>query len=270
MQAITIDGGLILSNLPILGLLVLAAILISCAFRLYIIPRKRGVGGGKGNGHFQPNGFGGVVGAGVGVDRGEKVGWADGKGNGGGDDGAIGHGASLAGQVDVLPGATDRAGAVAVAAGHPAQGVKRAVERGQVVGHGEHSGACLQVVDNAREKGKPGVHVVSVAAVRAAKVARLSLASVRAELRYVVRVGGHPRSRSVASASFWWAGSYAISRCRGLAVITHAAAVEHFNWAVGQCLFPLDYHELHQAMLSSGACAWSPGGGFPGTVRRGG
>ena len=133
----------------------------------------------------------------------------------------------------VLPGATDRAGAVAVAAGHPAQGVKRAVERGQVVGHGEHSGACLQVVDNAREKGKPtrkpicyartaagrkpGVHVVSVAAVRAAQVARLSLASVRAELRYVVRVGGHPRSRSVASASFWWAGSYACllytSRC---------------------------------------------------------
>ena len=34
-------------------------------------------------------------------------------------------------------------------------------------------------------------------------------------------------------------------------MITHAAAVEHFNWAVGQCLFPLDYHELHQALLST-------------------
>lgn len=32
---------------------------------------------------------------------------------------------------------------------------------------------------------------------------------------------------------------------------THAAAVEQFNWAVGQCLFPLDYHELHQAMLAT-------------------
>lgn len=43
-------------------------------------------------------------------------------------------------------------------------------------------------------------------------VARLSLAAVRAELRYVVRSGGH--RCSALPAPFYWSGSFAISRCR--------------------------------------------------------
>lgn len=42
--------------------------------------------------------------------------------------------------------------------------------------------------------------------------ARLSLAAVRAELRYVVRSGGH--RCSALPAAFQWSGSYAITRCR--------------------------------------------------------
>lgn len=42
--------------------------------------------------------------------------------------------------------------------------------------------------------------------------ARISLARVRAELRYCVRSGGH--RCSALPAAFQWSVSYAISRCR--------------------------------------------------------
>lgn len=257
MQTVLGNGGLVVLNFPIFGLVVLGLILIFYAFGLYIIQRKRGRGRDQGDSHFKPNGFGGVVGADVGVDSGEKVCRADGKGDSGGDDVPIGHGSSLAGQIDVLPGASDGARAVAVATGHPAQSVQRAVECGQVVRHGEHRKECLQVVDNDHSKirptrprprkpscyarsvtakYRPGVHVVSLAALRAVLVA----------VDWGIDIG----RRGAVPAS-----------------VTGRAWERVFEkWGVIAFERPIDAPEL----LAAGACAWSPGGGFPETVRRGG
>ena len=248
MQTVLGNGGLVVLNFPIFGLVILGLILI-------IIQRKRGRGRGQGNSHFKPNGFGGVVGADVGVDSGKKVGGSDGKGDSSGDDVPIGQGASLAGQIDVLPGASDGARAVAVAAGHPAQGIQRADECGQVVRHGEHRKECLQVVDNDHSKirptrprkqtcyarsvtakRRPGVHVVSLAALRAVLVA----------IDWGIEIG----RRGAVPAS----------------VTGRAWARVFEGYGVVAFERPIDAPEL----MAAGACAWSPGGGFPATVRRGG
>ena len=220
---------------------------------LDIIQRKRGVRGrAEGSGHLEPNLFGGGVAGAVGVQGGEQVLRADGKGDGSGDYGAVGQGAALAGEIDILPGQADGAGAGAITAGYLAKCVESRRDSWHVDNHLNGSGGCLQVVDNGRAKIKrtrkpicyarsssgrrPGVHVVSVAAVRAVLVA----------VDWGIDVG-RPAAVPASVTGKAWARVFE-------------------RWGVVAFERPLDAPEL----LASGECAWSPGGGFPATIRRGG
>lgn len=220
--------------------LVLGLALIFWAFRLYIIQSRRR---GEGSGSVEPASAGGGVVGHVGVQCGEQESGRQGQGGGGFDGCGVGQAAAIARQKEGGAADSDQASGGGIAAGDSAQVIKNSADSGN------HAGETrLQVVDvNVRAavpvvkprcyartiRTKRGHWRVSGESLRACLVACSTAADVRQKSSWTAAVTG------------------------GLRALLADGKSERGA---------LDAPEL----IASGGAAWSPGGGVPMTIKRGG
>lgn len=219
--------------------MVLGLALIFWAFRLYIIQSRRR---GEGAGSFEPASSGGGVVGHVGMHGGEQESGRKGQGCGGFDRCGIGQAAAIASKKQGGAADADQAAGCGIAASEAAQIIQDSADGGNHAGEPRLQGVDVNVGAHApvvkprcyartiRAKGR---WQVSGESVRACLVACSTAADVRQKSSWTAAVTG----------------------------ALHAALADGRRERGA-----LDAPEL----IASGGAAWSPGGGVPMTIKRGG